>query len=108
MYLQVHLSYAATEEAARRGAHEQWRTNVFPSSVLEDLRMPEQFDAAAAFVWPEDLDGPVRISADLERHVAWLQEDLAMGFEHLYLHNVNREQKRFIEDFGAHVLPALE
>jgi probable non-F420 flavinoid oxidoreductase len=108
MYLQVHLSYAATEERARQGAYEQWRTNVFQSSVLEDLRTPEQFDAAAAFVRPEDLDGPVRISADLRRHVAWLQEDLAMGFDHLYLHNVNREQERFVEDFGAHVLPALE
>src|ERR687893_2212265 len=30
IYLQVHLSWAASEEEALRIAHDQWRTNVFP------------------------------------------------------------------------------
>jgi hypothetical protein len=31
-----------------------------------------------------------------------------MGFDHIYVHNVNREQQPFIEAFGEHVLPALQ
>ena len=31
----------------------------------------------------------------------------ALGFSRLVLHNVNREQERFVDDFGAHVLPQL-
>jgi coenzyme F420-dependent glucose-6-phosphate dehydrogenase len=107
MFLKVQISYAKSEEEALRGAWEEWRTTIFKSPVLSDLRTPEKFEAAAQFVTPEDLKKPVRVSADTERHIQWLREDLAMGFEHLYLHNVNREQRRFIEDFGARVLPVL-
>ena len=108
VHLQVKLSWAADEADARQGAFEQWRTNIFESTVSEDLRTPEQFEAAAAFVRAEDLERSVRISADLSRHVAWLQEDLEAGIDQLLLHNVNRGQAAFIDAFGSHVLPQLQ
>lgn len=107
MYLQAQHSYATSEQTARAGAYEQWRTNVFASSVLTELRMPRQFDQAAELVRPEDLDAGIRVSADLERHIAWLSSDIELGFDHIFVHNVNREQEAFIEAFGARVLPAL-
>lgn len=108
MFLQVHLSYAGSEEEARSEAYDQWRTNILDGSVLADLRMPEQFDRAAEFVRPDDLEGHVRISADLGSHAEWLRADMAMGFSEIYLHNVGRDQRRFLEAFGKHVLPALK
>jgi probable non-F420 flavinoid oxidoreductase len=108
MFLKVQLSYAATDAAARAGAHDQWRNNVFTSGVLTDLRTVTQLDEAGAFVQPEELDAGIRISADPARHVEWLRGDLEQGFSHLYLHNVNREQERFVSDFGERVLPALQ
>ena len=107
MYLQAQHSYAATDELARQGAYDQWRTNIFASAVLSDLRMPHQFDKAAELVRPDDLDRSIRISSDLARHGDWLREYIALGFDHIYVHNVNRDQQRFIEAFGEHVLPAL-
>ena len=107
MYLQVQLSWAADEEAARRGAHEQWAANTLPSPVLSELRRPDQFEAVGSYVRPEDIEGHIRISADPDQHVEWLREDVALGFDHLYLHNVNRDQERFIEVFGERVLPVL-
>lgn len=107
MYLQVKLSYAASEVEALDGAWRQWRTNVLGRAASEDLCTPAQYEALARAVRPEDLRAHVRISADPARHAAWLQEDLALGFERLYLHNVNRAQARFIDDFGARVLPRL-
>ena len=107
VHLQVKLSWADTEEAAREGTLEQWRTNLFESTVSEDLRTPEQFEAAAKFVRAEDLEPTVRISADLSRHLAWLRDDLAMGVDQLLLHNVNRGQAAFIDAFGEKVLPQL-
>lgn len=108
MYLKVQLSYAQDEEQALQGAYDQWRTNIFKSLVLSDLRLPKQFDAAAEFVKPEDMYEYVRISAEPEQHIEWLQKDLELGFSELYLHNVNREQQGFIEAFGEKVLPALK
>jgi hypothetical protein len=75
--------------------------------VLTDLRTVGEFDDVGTLVTPEMMEGMVRISADPARHVAWLREDVAQGFSRLFLHNVNREQERYIDDFGAHVLPAL-
>jgi coenzyme F420-dependent glucose-6-phosphate dehydrogenase len=108
LFLQVKLAYGPSDEAARRAAYEQWRTNIFPSPVLATLRSVAEFEAAAAHVRPEDMDRFVRISADLGRHRAWLAEYLELGFEQLFLHNVAREQRAFIEAFGAEVLPALQ
>ncbi|WP_250123338.1 TIGR03885 family FMN-dependent LLM class oxidoreductase [Chroococcidiopsis sp. CCMEE 29] len=108
MCLKVQLSYAADEEKALQGAYDQWRTNIFKSFVLSDLRYPKQFDAAAEFVKPEDMHEHVRISAEPEQHIEWLQKYIELGFGELYLHNVNREQQEFIEVFGEQVLPTLK
>ena len=107
MYLQAKISYAATDDDALDGAFDQWRGSIFSSSVQTSLRTPDEFEAAAEFVKPNDMYDFVRISARIDDHIAWLHEDLEMGFEEIYLHNVNRDQQTFIKDFGAHVLTAL-
>src|ERR671917_1186070 len=70
--LQVHLSWAPTDTEALRIAHDQWRTNVFAPPLCWDLATVEQFDEAAKHVRPEDLQGAVLVSSDLDRHVQWL------------------------------------
>ena len=105
--LQVHLSWAPTEEEALRIAHDQWRTNVFAPPLCWDLPTVEQFDEAAKHVRPEDLHAAVLISSDLGQHVQWIAELADLGFDAIYLHHVGQEQRPFIEAFGEHVLPAL-
>lgn len=107
MYLQAKLSYARAEPAAVEGAMEQWSANVLPPELAEGLDQPEQFEAQARSVSAEVLRQHVHVSADLGQHRAWLQELHSLGFDRIYLHNVNREQDRFIDDFAEHVLPAL-
>jgi len=62
---------------ARQKAHEQWRNNIFKNVLMTQLRTPQQFDAAGEFVTPEELNEPIRISADLQQQLAWLQKDMA-------------------------------
>jgi coenzyme F420-dependent glucose-6-phosphate dehydrogenase len=107
MYLKVQLSYAHSYDEALLGAHEQWRANIFQGSVLGDMPTPAHFDAAAEFVKPDDLKDMVRISADVNEHIQWLQQDISLGFDKIILHNVNRDQETFIQDFGKLVLPKL-
>jgi probable non-F420 flavinoid oxidoreductase len=105
--LQAQTSWAEDDEAARCNAYDEWRTNIFPSAVLTDLRLPEDFDAAAEMVMPEQLEGRVRMSADPDQHVQWLREDAEIGFDEVLIHNVGRNQEAFIRAFGERVLPAL-
>ena len=107
MVLQAHVSWAPTEEEALLIAHDQWRTNLFGPPVCWDLEMVEHFDEAARHVRPEDVRAGVLVSSDPARHVAWIEEAAALGFDEVNLHHVGQEQGPFIEAFGRHVLPAL-
>jgi probable non-F420 flavinoid oxidoreductase len=107
LVLQVHLSWAPTDEEALRIAHDQWRTNVFDPPVCWDLELPEHFDVAAAHVRPEDVQAKVLVSSDLSRHVEWLRELAELGFDDIALHHVGQDLDPFIDAFGEHVLPQL-
>jgi coenzyme F420-dependent glucose-6-phosphate dehydrogenase len=107
MYLKVQLSYDPSEEKALEGAWDQWRTNVLPPEILDDLWQVKQFDAAGELVKKEDMKKFVNISSDLNKHAEWIREYAALGFEKIILHNVNREQEKFIRDFGKFVLPKM-
>ena len=107
MAVQVHLSWAADDGAARELAHDQWRTNVFPPPLCWDLETVEQFDLAARHVRVEDLEQTVVISSDFERHLEVLRELAQLGFEEIHLHHVGQDLNPFIDAFGEHVLPSL-
>jgi len=105
--LQVHVSWASTEDAALKIAFEQWRTNVFEAPLCWDVATVEEFDQAAKHVRPEDMRGPVLISAEPARFVDWLGEAASFGFDEIYVHHVGQEQAAFLDCFGDHVLPEL-
>jgi hypothetical protein len=105
--LQVHLSWAPSEQEALRIAHDQWRTNVFGAPLCWDLETVEQFDLAAAHVRPEDVARSALVSSDLGRHTAWLRDLSELGFEQIHLHHVGQDLGPFIDAFGERVLPEL-
>src|SRR5690606_34904122 len=86
MILKVQLSYDQDREKALEGAHNQWKTNIFDSAMLAQLRTPEQFDMAAKMVKPEDIAEMVNVSNDPKEHVKWMKEYAEMGFRELVLH----------------------
>ena len=108
IFLQTAVSYAPTESAAAAAAHDQWRHCVLTSQQLSDLPTPLAFDRESASASVADVARRVRVSADIERHVAWLHEDAELGFERIYLHNVAREhQEAFIDVCGTRIIPAV-
>lgn len=105
-FVQVHLAYAETDDEARQVAWQQWRQNVHPSSVLTEVRTVEQMASLGERVRPADIDDAVRVSSSIARHVDWLAHDLER-FDAVFVHEVGPNQRRFIEAFGAEVLPQL-
>ncbi|MEN3534340.1 TIGR03885 family FMN-dependent LLM class oxidoreductase [Microbispora sp. ZYX-F-249] len=105
--LQVHLSWAPTEEEAEAIAHDQWRSNVFGPPVSWDLELVEHFDVVSEHVTVEQVRSVVNVSSDLDRHIDWLRGYAALGFDRVYLHHVGQDLLPFIETFGAKVLPHL-
>jgi probable non-F420 flavinoid oxidoreductase len=107
MVLQVHVSWAPSEEEALRIAHHQWRTNVFAPPVCWDVETPAHFDELARHVREEDMHGSVLVSSDPARHVEWIRAAAELGFDEINLHHVGQDQRAFIDTFGEHVLPAV-
>lgn len=105
--VKIQISYCRDEEKAEREAWEQWRTHVFPSSITTEVEHPEQFDALTSTVRREDVRKQVFTSSDLDEHVENIERYVRMGIRGIYIHNVNREQEDFIDDFGRKVLPLI-
>lgn len=107
LHLKVDLCWAPSEEEALRQAHSQWRFLQPGREASQNWRTPEEFDRGTRHIALEDMRKCVLISADLDMHVRWLRERIALGFTTLDLHNVGRNQREFIRSFGTSVLPAL-
>ncbi len=104
--LQLHLSWAATDEEAVENAVREWPNGgmKFPKA---DIRSPHDFAAMAQLVRPEDFEGRMLMTSDPDLHRAYIQKFVDLGFDRVYLHNVGRNQEEFIEVFGREVLPKL-
>jgi alkanesulfonate monooxygenase SsuD/methylene tetrahydromethanopterin reductase-like flavin-dependent oxidoreductase (luciferase family) len=104
--LQLHLSWAPTQAEALQNAMTEWPNGgmKFPK---QDIRSPHDFAQMAKMVRPEDFEGRMLISADLDAHRKEIQKFIDLGFDRVYLHNVGRNQREWIEAFGREVLPHL-
>ncbi|MGO4105569.1 TIGR03557 family F420-dependent LLM class oxidoreductase [Leifsonia sp. YAF41] len=104
--LRLHLSWAETDELAMANALREWPNGAmrFPKS---DIRSPFEFEQIAKHLRPEDFDGRMVISSDPDVHRAHIQQFVDLGFDKIYLHNVGRNQREWIDVFGRDVLPKL-
>jgi alkanesulfonate monooxygenase SsuD/methylene tetrahydromethanopterin reductase-like flavin-dependent oxidoreductase (luciferase family) len=104
--LQLHLSWAPTDEEALINAVTEWPNGgmKFPK---QDIRSPFDFEQMAKLVRPEDFEGRMLISSSPDEHRKEIQKFLDLGADRIYLHNVGRNQDEWIEVFGREVLPGL-
>lgn len=107
MAVQALIAYDPDIDKARREAWERWRFNSFGARIQAELKMPEDFAAVAQSVRPADMDKVVRISDSIEQHIEWLQQDIDLGFDRIYIHSAMADAAGFVETFGRKVLPAL-
>ena len=104
--LQLHMSWAPTEEEAIRNALVEWPNGGmrFPKS---DIRSPYEMEQMAKLVRPSDFEGRMVIDSDPDKHREYIQKFVDLGFDRIYLHNVGRNQREWIDVFGRDVLPKL-
>ena len=104
--LRLHLSWAATDEEAMANALREW-PNGGMRFGKSDIRSPFELEQMARSVRPEDFEERMLVSSDPDKHRAGIQQFLDLGFDRIYLHNVGRNQREFLDTFGREVLPAL-
>jgi len=105
--LRLHVSWADGDDEAARNAVTEW-PNLGLRFSKSDIRSPYDLEQMARMVRREDFDGRVLISSDPDAHRAHIQSFADLGFDRIYLHNVGRNQREFLEVFGREVLPKVE
>ena len=103
--LQLHVSWAPSEDEAVEIAMAQWRSNVFGAPVAWDTDSVAAFDELGKHVTEADVRRAVNVSSDLEAHAARIGQAFDDGFDAVMVHFVGTDQSPFIDAFGAHVLP---
>jgi probable non-F420 flavinoid oxidoreductase len=103
--LQLHVSWAPSEDEAVEIAMQQWRSNVYGAPVAWDTNSVEAFDELGRHATEDDVRRAVHVSSALESHVERIRQAFDDGFDAVMVHFVGTSQSDFIDAFGAEVLP---
>jgi coenzyme F420-dependent glucose-6-phosphate dehydrogenase len=104
-YCQITVCWAKTEKEARRVAHEWWPTAAFPWPLLSELAMPQYFEEAAKTITEDSIAEFVLCSPDAEKHVKKIRDAAKAGADHIYVHQVGKDQEGFFRFYEKEVLP---
>jgi len=89
-------------------AHEWWPTSAFPWPLLLELAMPEHFEEAAKSVTEDGVSEAVLCSPDPEQHIAKIREAVKASADHVYVHQVGKDQEGFFRFYERAVLPEFQ
>lgn len=106
-YGQVTVCYAASEEEARRTAHEWWPNAALKGNLAWEVKTPALFEQAAKTLREEDTAESIVCGPDRDRHLEKIRAFVDAGYDHVYIHQVGPDQHGFFEFFDEEVLPKL-
>ncbi|MEG9492739.1 MAG: TIGR03885 family FMN-dependent LLM class oxidoreductase [Microbacterium aurum] len=105
--LQVHVSWAGSDEEAMAIARDQWPNGLVGPPEAWDLEQPEDFDARTRQIDDAELRRAVVVAADPDDLVAQVAAMTSLGFDRVYLHHVGRDQAPFLAAAERVLLPLL-
>lgn len=107
-YAQIDVCVAGDEHEARRIAHALWAAPVaLPGPLLSELRRPADFEAVASLVTEEQVGERVVCGADVEQHLARIEQFRQAGFDHVHVHQIGADQEAFFHLYEREVLPRV-
>jgi G6PDH family F420-dependent oxidoreductase len=106
-YGEVPLAWAPDEAAAAESAHRLIRFGALGWKVMSELPNPVNFEAAAAFVTPDDVRRTTACGPDPRRHLEVARQFADAGFDHLALLNTGPDPDGFLDFFTRELAEPL-
>jgi G6PDH family F420-dependent oxidoreductase len=97
IYGKVTGCFAATKDEAKRIAKERSPNTAIGGSISQELALPRDFEAVAELVRDDDLEGSMSLGRDPAAWREGIERFARLGFTHLCLHDVSKDQRGFIE-----------
>jgi coenzyme F420-dependent glucose-6-phosphate dehydrogenase len=107
-YGQVTVCWAQDEAEARRTAYEIWPNAANQGELSQELPTPAHFEQAAKMVTEEQIAKSVICGPDLQRHIEAIRKYIDAGYDHVYVHQVGRDQEGFFKFYQQQVLPEFQ
>jgi len=102
---QLTVCYAATVDEAKQIAHKMWPNAALKGAFKMELPIPQHFEEAASTVTPDQVAESVICGPDSQPIFDKLDTYLEAGFDHIYIHQVGRDQERFFNFAKDEILP---
>jgi coenzyme F420-dependent glucose-6-phosphate dehydrogenase len=106
-YAQITVCWAASEDEAKQTAHRVWPNSALKGDLGQELPLPLHFEQAVENVSPEDVAETIVCGPDVERYAEHVQQYVDGGFDHIYFHQVGRDQKGFFRFWQEQLGPRL-
>lgn len=106
-YNQVTVCWAKTEREGRRLAKEWWPISAMPWALLSELPIPQHFEEAAKAVTEDAIAERVPCGPDPERHIEAIQKCVKGGADHVYVHQIGKDQEGFFRFYEKEIFPEL-
>jgi G6PDH family F420-dependent oxidoreductase len=106
-YGEVPLAWAPDEAAAVESAHGMIRFGPLGWKVQSELPNPANFEAATAFVTPDDVREVAACGPDPSCHLEVAQQFVDAGFDHLALLNAGPDPDGFLDFFARELAEPL-
>jgi G6PDH family F420-dependent oxidoreductase len=101
---QVTVCWAEDEAEARATALRVWPNAAIHGAASQELSRPEDFEALAKGVTPDQVAELVVCGPDPAPYRRAIDEFAAAGYDHVYLHQVGKDQRGFIEFAARNLL----
>jgi G6PDH family F420-dependent oxidoreductase len=100
--------WAPDEAEARAMAHRLWPNLGLPGELAQVLPTPAHFEQAAELVTEEMVADPIPCGPDPEPYVESLRQYEEAGYDTVFLHSINPDQRGFLDFFTREVRPLLD
>jgi hypothetical protein len=75
--------------------------------IGQELAIPSHYEAVAELLDEDQVAETVICGPDPERHLEAIREYEQAGFDHVWVHQVGRDQESFFRFYAENVLPKL-
>lgn len=100
-YCEVPFSFAPDPQAGAESAHRLFRFGITGWKIQADLPNVVNYDAATAFITPDDMAAQFACGRDVGRYLEVAQQFVDAGFDHLALVNAGPDPDGFFAFFEA-------
>jgi coenzyme F420-dependent glucose-6-phosphate dehydrogenase len=106
-YGQITVCWAKTEDEGAKTVHRIWPTAGLGGDLSYELPLPRHFEQATENVMPDELKEKVTVGPDPDAYLDEIREMEQVGYTHVYVHQIGRDQEGFFRFWKDELAPRL-